>query len=113
MKDKSIVFPKEISLLTLDGFTPSDFLYGIEIYNDNTTPMEFVVNTLEKNININRKEAINIMLTIHTKGGVIVSLPSFAEAIKASNSIMADAKVNNHELFCRAINTQQGAQAEL
>jgi len=108
-KDTSIVLPKEVSLATLEGFVPGDFTYGIEIYNDNTTPMEFVIKSLEKNLKISRKEAIEVMLSIHEKGGVVLPLNSFEEADKIAISIMSDARENNHELFCRAVNTQQGA----
>jgi ATP-dependent Clp protease adaptor protein ClpS len=112
VKDNSIVLPRDVSLITREGFAPSDFRFGIEIYNDNTTPMEFVVNTLEKNLNIKRKEAIEIMLSIHTKGGVVLPLNSFEDANRITNLIMSDTKEKNYELYCRAINAQQGTQVD-
>lgn len=106
VKDNSIVLPREVSLLTLKGFVPSDFKHGIEIYNDNTTPMEYVVNTLEKSLHIKRKEAIEIMLKIHMKGGAVLPLCSLEEANRIADLINGDAKEKNHALFCRAINAQ-------
>jgi len=102
-KDHSVVLPREHSLATLEGFAPSNFRYGIEIYNDNTTPMEFVVKTLVKNLGIKRKVAIEIMLDIHTKGGAVLSLDSFEEASSIAGAMMSDAQENSHELFCRAV----------
>jgi len=112
IKDNSIVLPREVSLVTLEGYTPCDFRCGIEIYNDNTTPMEFVVSTLEKHLNIKRKEAIEIMLNIHTKGGVVLPLASFDDANRIANSIMNDTKEKNHALFCRAVNAHKGTQVD-
>jgi hypothetical protein len=40
---QSPVFPPETSLLQVEGFVPAGFLCGIEIMNDNLTPMAFVV----------------------------------------------------------------------
>ena len=112
VKDNSIVLPRDVSLVTLEGFAPHDFKYGIEIYNDNATPMEFVVCTLEKSLNIKHKEAIDIMLSIHIKGGVVLPQSSFEEASEIANSITSIAKENNYELFCRAVNVQQGAEVD-
>ena len=112
VKDTSIVLPTDISLLESEGFTPDNFEFGIEIYNDNTTPMEFVVSTLIDNLKIKKNKAIELMLTIHTKGGVIVQLESIEEAKKIAKFITSEAQKQNHTLVCRAISAQQGTQVD-
>ena len=39
--DTSRTLPPDTRLTLIDGFAPEDFTSGIEILNDNTTPMEF------------------------------------------------------------------------
>ena len=41
--DQSPIFPRETRLLERPRFRPPGFVQGIEILNDSTTPMEFVV----------------------------------------------------------------------
>lgn len=112
VKDTSIVLPTNISLLDSGGYTPDNFKFGLEIYNDNTTPMEFVVNTLTENLKIKKNKAIELMLTIHTKGGVIVPLESIIEAQEVAERITYAAQKQNYPLVCRAISAQQGAQVD-
>ena len=40
------VFPPNTALLSIDGFAPTGFSTGIEVFNDNTTPMQFVADVL-------------------------------------------------------------------
>jgi ATP-dependent Clp protease adapter protein ClpS len=66
-------------------------------------PMEFMVRTLETNLNIKRKITIDIMLNLHTKGGAVLPLSFFEEAYKIANSIISVAKENICELFVEQI----------
>ncbi len=43
-------------------------LYRVILINDDYTPMEFVVQVLEKVFGLDRNTATRIMLEIHTKG---------------------------------------------
>ena len=71
----SVIFPPQTSLLALPGFVPSGFKCGLEILNDDRTPMEFVVSVLGDHIGFDRKAAIRTMLTIHSQGGAL-ALPA-------------------------------------
>ena len=71
----SIVLPPETSLRTLPNFAPPGFSCGVEILNDNATPMELVVDMLTSHLGLGRQEAVRVMLEIHTKGGALVGLP--------------------------------------
>jgi ATP-dependent Clp protease adaptor protein ClpS len=43
-------------------------LYQVVLLNDDYTPMEFVVDVLEKFFSLNRPNATRLMLEVHTKG---------------------------------------------
>jgi ATP-dependent Clp protease adapter protein ClpS len=100
LPDTSATFAPETRLVRVRGFQPEGFTSGIEILNDNTTPMEFVVTTLSRNLEMSQEEAIKLMLEIHAKGGALVPLsPSRAETVAAA--IAGEAKAAGHPLVCR------------
>jgi ATP-dependent Clp protease adapter protein ClpS len=102
----SPVFAPETSLLSTGGFAPPGFQCGIEILNDNRTPMEFVVSALQKSVGLSRIDATRKMLEIHTKGGVLLSMPSPDESRRVAETIVTEARGNNHPLVCRAVSRE-------
>ena len=56
--DTSATFAPETNLLGLKRFAKDGFTCGIEILNDNATPMDFVVNKLCAHLGIAREEAV-------------------------------------------------------
>src|SRR5512133_1344239 len=51
-------------------------LYRIIIHNDDVTPMDFVVHVLERIFFVSGPQAVDIMVTAHTRGAAYVqSLP--------------------------------------
>jgi ATP-dependent Clp protease adapter protein ClpS len=99
----SPVFPPDATLLKLKGFVPAGFLSGVEIMNDNLTPMEFVVSVLQNCVGLNEVDAIRVMLEIHTKGGALWPLSSFEEAKRVAERVTAEALRSSHPLVCRAV----------
>jgi ATP-dependent Clp protease adapter protein ClpS len=99
----SPVFPPDTSLLRMKEFVPAGFSSGLEIMNDNRTPMEFVVSVLQTCVNISETDAIRTMLEIHKKGGVLFPLPSFDESTRVAERVTAEANAKNHPLVCRAV----------
>lgn len=97
------VFPVETSLLSYPQLIPAGFKYGVEILNDSSTPMEFVVSILEAELGLSRTEAIRTMLMIHSRGGVLLSLPSLAEAHRTAEAVTALATAASHPLVCRSV----------
>jgi ATP-dependent Clp protease adapter protein ClpS len=100
---QSPVFSPETALLRLKGFTPSGFQCGIEILNDDRTPMEFVVSVLQNNVGLARADAIRVMLEIHDKGGALLPLSSEDESRRVAEAVTALARSNHHPLTCRAV----------
>lgn len=96
-------FPPDTSLLRMKGFVPAGFSCGIEIMNDNLTPMAFVVSVLQTCLDLSETDAIRTMLEIHTKGGILFPMPSFDESKRVAELVAGEAKAKNHPLVCRAV----------
>jgi ATP-dependent Clp protease adaptor protein ClpS len=99
----SVVLPPQTSLLSLAEFIPPGFKCGVEVLNDHTTPMEFVVSVLSSHLGLNRQDAIRAMLTIHTKGGALLPTPSRDAAAMAAQAITSAATNSGYPLVCRAV----------
>jgi ATP-dependent Clp protease adapter protein ClpS len=97
------VLPPDTSLLTLPEFVPAGFVQGVEILNDNATPMEFVVSMLSAHLGLSAADSQRAMLDIHNRGGGLFPTPSLAQAALVAAQIAADAKKQGHPLVCRAV----------
>jgi ATP-dependent Clp protease adapter protein ClpS len=100
---EAVLLPPDTSLLTLPKFVPAGFQQGVEILNDNATPMEFVVQELGTHFGLSQQESVRIMLNIHTRGGALLSVPSMEAAEKAAAAITDAARKLKHPLVCRAV----------
>jgi ATP-dependent Clp protease adapter protein ClpS len=98
---QSPIFPPETRLLTKSGFRPPGFVQGIEILNDNTTPMEFVVTALMTHLGLTQSQAVVMMLDIHNTGGMLIALPSVQEARRIATAVAAQARASGHSFICR------------
>jgi ATP-dependent Clp protease adapter protein ClpS len=76
-------------------------VHGIEILNDRTTPMEFVVTTLMTHLGLTREQAIVKMLDIHNTGGTLIKLQSAREAQRIADAVSAEARASGHSFVCR------------
>ena len=101
--DTSATISSKRSLLSIDGFMPPGFKVGIEIFNDNTTTMEFVVGVLTKHLKLHPDKAVEMMIAIHKNGGILVPLESYALAQKVATSISDEAKCEGFNLVCRPV----------
>ena len=102
----SHVFPPETSLLTTPGFLPDGFRCGIEILNDDRTPMEFVVSILQSGAGLSTLEAMKTMLEIHQKGGALLPMQSIEQSRRVAELIGTEARDKNHPLVCRAVSLE-------
>ena len=75
-------------------------MYQVLLLNDDYTPMEFVVETIERFFNKTREQATQIMLKVHTEGvGVCGVYPQDIAETKM-NQVLIAAKDAQHPLQC-------------
>lgn len=73
--------------------------------------MEFVVEVLSKHLSLSREEAVELMLAVHTKGGLLISLEPYDLAVKAASEISAEAMASGYPLVCRAVEVKECQEA--
>jgi ATP-dependent Clp protease adapter protein ClpS len=108
---QATVFSPQTRLLSIPALVPPGFTQGIEILNDQTTSMEFVVTSLIRHLELDRQEAIEKMLDIHNKGGLLVQLSTVERAEQVAAVITSEAKEQGYSLICRTVDTRQSAPA--
>jgi len=101
-----VVLPPQTSLLDLPELVPSGFRYGLEILNDNATPMEFVVSALSTHLGMSHNHSVQIVLSIHERGGALLLMTSLADAKKVADTITAEAAQQGFPLVCRAVSIE-------
>jgi len=75
-------------------------LYQVVLLNDDYTPMEFVVDVLEKFFALNRPTATRIMLEVHTKGKGVCGVFTYEIAETKVAQVTTYARDNQHTLMC-------------
>ena len=75
-------------------------LYKVVMLNDDYTPMEFVVQVLEKFFGMNREKATRIMLEIHTSGKAVCGIYTQDVAETKADQVNQYAQENEHPLLC-------------
>ena len=80
---QSIAFPPETKLVSMPEFLVPELVFGVEVLNNDTAPMEFVVRMLMTELAIPKEKAVGLMLQIHKKGGIIIQTSSKSEAESA------------------------------
>jgi ATP-dependent Clp protease adaptor protein ClpS len=75
-------------------------LYKVLMFNDDYTPMDFVVEVLELFFGMNRELATKVMLTVHTEGKAICGV--FTRDIAETKAMQVNqyAKESQHPLLC-------------
>jgi ATP-dependent Clp protease adaptor protein ClpS len=75
-------------------------LYQVVLLNDDYTPMEFVVDVLERIFSLDRTRATRIMLEVHTQGKGVCGVFTFEIAETKVAQVMTYARQNQHPLLC-------------
>jgi len=75
-------------------------MYKVLLINDDYTPMEFVVETIQRFFSKSREQATQIMLKVHTEGvGVCGVYPQDIAETKM-NQVLNHARESEHPLQC-------------
>ncbi len=75
-------------------------LYRVVLLNDDYTPMEFVVDILESVFTMERTQATQVMLEVHTKGKGLCGVYNFEIAETKVSQVMGIAQQQQHPLLC-------------
>ena len=80
--------------------TKKPSMYKVIMLNDDYTPMEFVVEVLQRFFSKNRDEATRIMLHVHRRGVGVCGVYTFDVAKSKANEVVAFARHHEHPLQC-------------
>jgi len=75
-------------------------MYQVVMYNDDYTPMEFVVEILESFFSLNREKSTQIMLTVHTQGKAVCGVFTRDIAETKVTQVNQYSSDNEHPLLC-------------
>ena len=75
-------------------------LYQVVLLNDDYTPMEFVVDVLERIFALDRMRATRIMLEVHTRGKGVCGVFTYEIAETKVAQVMTYSRQQQHPLLC-------------
>jgi ATP-dependent Clp protease adaptor protein ClpS len=75
-------------------------LYKVVLLNDDYTPMEFVVEVLERFFRMDRSKATQVMLHVHTRGKGVCGLFTFDIAETKVALVNQYSRDHQHPLLC-------------
>ena len=75
-------------------------LFKVVLLNDDYTPMEFVVEVLEQFFLMNREQATQVMLTVHTQGKGVCGVYTRDIAETKAAQVNQYAREHQHPLLC-------------
>ncbi|MEM7047735.1 MAG: ATP-dependent Clp protease adapter ClpS [Pseudomonadota bacterium] len=75
-------------------------MYEVVLLNDDFTPMDFVVEVLEKFFGMNHERAVETMLAVHYDGWASCGVFTFEVAETKTAQVIAHARHHEHPLKC-------------
>ncbi|CAG0943042.1 ATP-dependent Clp protease adapter protein ClpS [Gammaproteobacteria bacterium] len=75
-------------------------LFRVVLINDDYTPMEFVVEILERIFSMDRPKATRVMLEVHTKGKGVCGVYTYEIAETKVAQVTSYAQQHQHPLLC-------------
>lgn len=75
-------------------------MYKVILLNDDYTPMEFVVDVIQRFFNKSREQATQIMLKVHTEGAGVCGVYPQDIAETKLNQVIGYAREYQHPLQC-------------
>lgn len=75
-------------------------LYRVVMHNDDYTPMDFVVEVLQRFFGFPRDRAVQVMLTVHTRGKAVAGTYTVQIAETKISQVNEYARAHQHPLLC-------------
>ncbi len=91
---------EDSALLTDKAKAKPPSMYSVLLLNDDYTPMEFVVEVLQRFFAKNREQATQLMLRVHAEGSAVCGVYPHDIAETKVNQVMAFASEHQHPLQC-------------
>ena len=98
--DDSGVLPGTVVVSKPKTETKTPAFYRVILMNDDYTPMDFVIQVLQKFFNKDMNEATNIMLQVHHKGAGTCGVFSYEIAETKVYHVNQYSRQNRHPLKC-------------
>ncbi len=87
-------------------------MYKVILLNDDYTPMEFVVDVLERFFSMEREVAVRVMLKVHTEGKGVCGVFTREVAETKAGQVNRYARENEHPLLCEIEPSDDGEDDE-
>lgn len=75
-------------------------MFKVLLLNDDYTPMEFVVDVLQRYFSMGRERATQVMLKVHNEGRGLCGIFSRDIAVTKLEQVAAYSRQNQHPLAC-------------
>ncbi|UXI70325.1 ATP-dependent Clp protease adaptor ClpS [Tahibacter amnicola] len=89
--------------LALKSTLKEDFCYGVELLDDDKTPMDFVADALQRHARMDSRDAQFVTVHIHAHGGILLSTATLEDAQAVARGITDDATRHGFPLVCRVV----------
>jgi ATP-dependent Clp protease adaptor protein ClpS len=90
----------ELAIATKRMVSPPPPLYKVILLNDDYTPMEFVIEVLERYFFLDREQATTIMLKVHNEGAGVAGIYPRDVAETKVRQVREYARSHQHPLQC-------------
>ena len=90
----------DVALVPMKTRTAPPPLYKVLLLNDDFTPMEFVVQVLQRIFRMDQEQATRVMLTVHTEGRGVCGVYTKDIAATKADQVLDMARVHQHPLQC-------------
>jgi ATP-dependent Clp protease adapter protein ClpS len=94
-----IVMPNDASERSAEAVSPPS-MFRVLLFNDDVTPMEFVVHVLESVFDMDRESATRLMLQIHHQGTGECGIYQATVAVARAKLVQDLASAHSHPLRC-------------
>ncbi len=98
--DSADEFDGGLAVLSAKPALKRPSMYKVMLLNDDYTPMDFVVEILEKFFSMNREKATHVMLTVHVHGKAVCGIYTRDIAETKAAQVNQYARENQHPLLC-------------
>jgi ATP-dependent Clp protease adaptor protein ClpS len=99
----------EADLGLFDEAVPDAEAYCIRLFDDDLTPMDFVVESLQATLNLSREHALQLMLRVHQHGSVDIGRMPAERAHGFVASMLAMSREHKQPFRCEAARHESGS----